>query len=158
MVHVNGNGGGVGVNRGMNGYYDAGYAAEVWQDLIPGRNGGGLISRCQDLDLDLNNVPRGCLDGGNVLDVLSQGQGQGQGQGGSMVVWNDDVVRLLGDLIADGAGSGSRSGGGAVTATTAGNEGMEMLVDDLAERFLASVFQEGGFQGVGVGPIVENVL
>ena len=39
-----------------------------------------------------------------------------------------------------------------------GNGGLEMVLDDLAERFLAGVFQKEGFQTVGVGPIVENVL
>lgn len=58
MVHVNGSN-----MRGMNAYYDPGYAADVWQDLIPGgvsgggssnssagnvkgRSSGGLIAKC----------------------------------------------------------------------------------------------------------------
>jgi hypothetical protein len=166
MVPLTGTGsggrpGGQPSSRGV-GYYDANYAAEVWQDLIPGRNnGGGLIARCQtfakkedpsssstgekDMDgssLGYKKVPRGGLESVNVVDSLAQQQEE------SVMMWNDEEVRLLNELIVgDGSGSG--------TVALRTKEGMDMLVDDLAERFLATVFQERGFQGA---PIVENVL
>ncbi len=93
-----------------------------------------------------------------------QQNGHEDGQG---LVWNEDAVQLLNELIyvnansnvnavAGSNGNGDGNGTGAATGTLRANEGMEMLVDDLAERFLAIVFQEQrGFQGL---PIVENVL
>lgn len=137
MVHVNG--GGMRTS-GMNGYYDAGYASEMWQDLIPGRS-GGLIQRCEDVDVALKKLPNseGDLD---VVDILSQTVI------GNSNVWNDDVIKCLEEFVSSGGAASS----------SMGNGGLEMVLDDLAERFLASVFQKEGFQAVGVGPIVENVL
>ena len=208
-VSGSGSGGNLGGSSGRNdsskmrmgvGYYDANYAAEVWQDLIPGRNnGGGLIHRCQAFMTDSNSganannndvavdeeshleFPRvkGALKNEHMVDALAfmpqmQQNGHEDGQG---LVWNEDAVQLLNELIyvnansnvnavagSNGNGNGngngnsntSGNGTGAATGTLRANEGMEMLVDDLAERFLAIVFQEQrGFQGL---PIVENVL
>lgn len=170
------------------GYYDANYAAEVWQDLIPGRNnvnGGGLIHRCQAFMKDPNSNVNGAngnnnMDAGDaeshlefpkvkggmsnehMVDALAfmpQTQ-QDNGHGHEYALdWNEDAVKMLNELIYAGSNSNtaSSSGTGAVTVALRANEGMEMLVDDLAERFLATVFQEqrGFLQGL---PIVENVL
>lgn len=166
------------------GYYDANYAAEVWQDLIPGRNnGGGLIHRCQAFMTDSNTGAnananananddttavdaeshlefpkvKGGMNNEDMVDALAfmpQTQQENGHEDGHGLVWNEDAVKLLNELIYVNAGSNAASG--AATGTLRANEGMEMLVDDLAERFLATVFSEQrGFQGL---PIVENVL
>mmetsp|Transcript_2766 Transcript_2766/g.3914 ORF Transcript_2766/g.3914 Transcript_2766/m.3914 type:complete len:283 (-) Transcript_2766:234-1082(-) len=161
MVHVNhGHGAGMRTSSGINGYYDAGYASEMWQDLIPGRS-GGLIQRCEDIDaataLSLKKLPKSMNDGngnGNmdVLDILSQSV---IGNGNSNV-WNDDVIKCLEEFVS--AGGASSASSMSMGNMSMGNGGLEMVLDDLAERFLAGVFQKEGFQTVGVGPIVENVL
>ncbi len=170
-----GSGGAAGSNMmmHMNGYYDAGYASEMWHCLIPSRtsNGpGGLIPKCEGImeeaKIDygssgavLRKVPNSCivevrdnLHHQEVVDVLSRGLPDNQ------CTWNEEVVRALEQSILDADGKDPSASGAVVTM---GNDGMEMVLDDLAERFLASVFREGGSVragGVGVAPIVENVL
>eukprot|EP00557_Chaetoceros_sp_GSL56_P006596 CAMPEP_0176487792 /NCGR_PEP_ID=MMETSP0200_2-20121128/6340_1 /TAXON_ID=947934 /ORGANISM="Chaetoceros sp., Strain GSL56" /LENGTH=307 /DNA_ID=CAMNT_0017884683 /DNA_START=124 /DNA_END=1047 /DNA_ORIENTATION=- len=198
-----GGGGNISTTTRAMGYYDANYAAEVWQDLLPGRNGGGLIAMCQN-EMDLKQdkqqtqkqqeqqeqqhhqqqqqqshaslwktVPKGAfLDSSQILESLNH---YGTLGGGRMQLWTDESVRLLNELIvADATNrythaslsssslplqmSSSFNNGDASMTSTAMNEGesMERLVDDLAEKFLASVFQEGRLDGLA--PIVENVL
>ena len=150
MVHVNGGVSVRGVNGMGGGYYDANYAADVWQALVPtsGRNGGGLIARCRDADVQLNKIPKGALENADqIVDVLSQGLQQQQN-----MIWNDDVVRLLDNLMTGNDDDLKRSGAGSIVRTRNGK--MDVSVDVLADRFLASVFQEEGFEGIS---IVENV-
>lgn len=209
MGHSTAGGGNASTTTRAMGYYDANYAAEVWQDLIPGRNGGGLIAMCQKemdskqqqqqqqkLKKEENTraslwktVPKGAwMDNSQILENLNHyGSSNGDIR---RQLWNEESVRLLNELIvadntskrpfsfagdfsisspsspssssallngASGVSSSSAANHGTMPTTTM-NEGesMERLVDDLAEKFLASVFQEGRLDGLA--PIVENVL
>jgi hypothetical protein len=201
-----GRGGNIATTTRAMGYYDANYAAEVWQDLIPGRNGGGLIAMCQkEIDSKQEQqqqqqqqetskqktntraslwktVPKGVwMDSSDILERLNN---HGSLNGGRSQLWNEESVRLLNELIVTDTSnkrplssfgtnfspassssvllngssgvSSSANHGSLTTATMNEGESMERLVDDLAEKFLASVFQEGRLDGLA--PIVENVL
>lgn len=145
MVPVNGVGM-RGVGDSAYGYYDGADIKGFWKHLIPSRNNGGLTQRCEDIDIEkLKTFPNS--DDGitrtnvDIADILSQSMLEG--------VWDKDAVKRLDELI--GAGT-------ATTRVTVGNDGMRMLLDDLAMRFLGSVFKQDGFQAAGLRPIVENIL
>jgi len=109
MVHVNG---GIGLRGGANGmvigggYYDANYAAEVWQHLIPGtgRGGGGLTARCRDFEDEvdpsltvLNHVPKGALrDGQHVLEVM-----RSNGEEMELLMKDDQAERFLASVFQE---------------------------------------------------------
>ena len=111
MVHVNG---GVGMRSGGMangmGYYDANYAAEVWQYLIPGtaRGGGGLIARCREFEvrqkssdsISLQHIPKGGLrDGQHVLEALRSNRKEME-----LLVADDRVEQFLASVFQEEGG------------------------------------------------------
>ncbi|GFH57669.1 hypothetical protein CTEN210_14145 [Chaetoceros tenuissimus] len=155
-------GGMYGASRGV-GYYDQNYATEVWQDLIPSRNNtGGLVARCEQEEenmkasglisehpFQLNQTPTGGLDSDeSVLEALL-GNGLNVERHYSLL-WSEESVKQLNELITDG-----QDGDNGDNLLLQANESMDLLMDSLAEKFLAKIFQENIFQS---SPIVENVL
>ncbi len=108
MVHVNGGTGLRGGSNGMiiGGYYDANYAAEVWQHLIPGsgRGGGGLTARCRDFEDKVNptltvlkHIPKGALmDGEHVMEVMKSNSEQME-----LLMKDDRAERFLAGVFED---------------------------------------------------------
>ena len=208
MVHVNGSN-----MRGMNAYYDPGYAADVWEDLIPGggtggggstnsssgrSSSGGLIAKCgQIVPIQVHSVLKlptmststssstrsmekrlskpftlnGVVDREHVLTLkewlVSHPKSGSYNESSIDVTGTTSVVSTTTTTSTTTAKTTTTTTNmttpstSSPTETTGGSseERIELLLDDLTERFMAIILaQQSGRQFDGVDPIVENVL
>lgn len=162
MVHVNGSS-----IRGMNAYYDAGYAADVWQKLLPssagGAKGGGLVGKCGTVvPVSVNHTIKFNHSSATSSSSSNTTTSDLEKQLSKTFQWDSIIDRkhivTLNDILAKEKKQHPTEKESNMRSS-ATEEKTEILLDDLMERFMSDILsQQAGRQFEGVDPIMEHVL